>query len=239
MDPARSGVLLTWAVYAPQSPASNWIIQTCAPSDAVETLMTRFGLSETEARTHASGRFACATSLIRAGAPVFSDNSAIVDLAPMGPVANPNPEQPPVAVAIPGDPLAIYQSLPPPVDYSVVVPSERLLYHSALVEPVAEGRLLDLVGRRRVLIQGPDVWFPQGRWRCSLRLILEGKVGVTLLFEWAGADLEHTLAQSGIYEVSLESVGAGPVRADLRISLLVPVLDGLLTVQSMTIANIE
>lgn len=239
MDPSRSGVLLTWAIYTPQTAASHWIIQTCAPPGAVDTLITRFGLSEAEARAHASGRFASATSLIEAGAAVFSDNSEVLDLSPMGPVANPNAVQPQVAVVPAGDPLAIYQSLPPPVDYSVVVSPERLLYHSILVEPVAEGRLLDLVGRRRVLIQGPDVWFPEGRWRCSLRLILEGKVGVTLLFEWAGAELEHTLAQSGIYEVSLESVDAGPVRADLRISLLVPVLDGLLTVQSMTIANVR
>ncbi len=233
MDPERNGVVVTWALYPAPTERPVWIIQTCAPGLAVETLADRYGLSQAEAELHASSRFAEADSLIDT-ATAISVRSDPVVIPGMGTV-DPPPGLPRIDHWPPAGLLALYEGARPQ-EVEIQCSPDRLTLTSECVETTADGARLWLVGRRRILAQGPDIWVPAGQWTVTVQLILDAPVGATLGFQWAQGDhVEEFLSQSGVYLLEFTTRRDDKILLDLRISLMVPILNGHLTVGPLTI----
>jgi len=87
-----------------------------------------------------------------------------------------------------------------------------------------------LVGRRRLLLNGPNIFLPAGSWSFVAEISIDPPGKTELLIEWGhGHDVASLLTPidvAGRYELSLEKQWTAFQPADFRISLMIPALEG-------------
>ncbi|QSF54718.1 hypothetical protein [Brevundimonas fontaquae] len=117
-------------------------------------------------------------------------------------------------------PLSIYTDLPPRPGVAAHWPSHVFSYQSeAFVDGSPD---IDLTGRPRMLLHGPYVFLPIGRWRADIRFAVDPEGGAApLRVQWGKdgdyATLEFRVAQGGEYSVSLEHDWKEPAPAQVVI----------------------
>jgi hypothetical protein len=237
MDTQSGGLMLTWTENATSLPAEQWLVLTTPPDQALSIMCERFGITENEAYIHVSERYAMANDLVKQGSLLAGSDDEVITIPGLEPVARPvHADQPtaPNATAVDG-PLAFYQNLPISETAEAWWPANMLSYPGSQVEETVDGVCVMLVGRRRLLTQGPHITLPAGQWILTVEITLEAPVAVALRIEWASTVLEPTLRASGKYEIKLVTDQADRFRSDLCIQLLVPVLHGELTIHGSRI----
>lgn len=227
IDPEVDCVVIAWSRPEEMEADAVWLVQSCAPEDAIRALMDRFGATADEAPIHVSNRYLFATDLALAGAPVSTLYDTNLQIPDLGSVKNPTPScvQPADANGL----LSLYNSIPPRLS-SMSWPASCLDYsESTLVIRNNNGVLVQLAGRRRILTQGPHISLPRGRWRVNFQIALDTHGPTVLRFEWGDAEIEETLQHSGVYEISLAGYLDENVLANIKTMLIVPKLDGEIT----------
>lgn len=115
-------------------------------------------------------------------------------------------------------------------------------YDSRSVAGDARGHL-DLTGRPRVLLFGPYIVLPAGRWRATYRLTFDER-GSRHRFrvDWGSVeDLlfeEFVPGRAGVFEITQEYTWSAPAPAEIRIILLEGVFDGRVTFGGAEISRV-
>lgn len=230
LDPSADGVMLTWADSATSLPADQWLVLMAAPDVALAEFCERFSLPQAEALAHVSERFAMIDELVRQGAGLVRSEAPAIVVPGLGEIANPAGDEATASAMTSSGPLAFYSSMPVAPDVLIRWPAEILHYPDSKVEAVEAGMCISLVGRRRLLTQGPHIVLPAGRWKMRVMLELETTSPVVMQINWASAGFEATLRDDGRYEIEFVVEESQRFRSDLRLQLMVPVLNGTLTV---------
>lgn len=234
LDPDAGGLMLTGADTATSLPPEQWVVITTSPQHAVSTIGKRYGVDEKQAIIQASDRFAMADALVKRGSLLASSQAAVITIPGLEPAKRAdhseyflNAED--VSPAGVDGPLAFYQQLPVSETAKAWWPASMLTYPGSHIEETDDGVCVTLVGRRRLLTQGPHIMLPAGRWVLTTEITLDSPVAVALRIEWGSSVLEPTLRANGKYEIRMVTDQPERFRSDLSIQLLVPVLHGEMT----------
>lgn len=235
LDPEFGGLMLTGADNATSLPPEQWLVITTSPQQAISTISKRYGADEKQAIVQASDRFAMADALVKRGSLLASSQDEVIAIPGLEPACRANhPEFFNENVgADPTDtdgPLGFYRSLPVSEAAKAWWPANMLTYPGSRIEETDDGVCVTLVGRRRLLTQGPHIMLPAGRWVLTTEITLDAPVAVALRIEWGSSVLEPTLRANGKYEIKMVTDHAERFRSDLSIQLLVPVLHGEMTI---------
>lgn len=226
LDPAKNSLVIGWVDHAPEGVVTRWIVQASRPGETLSWLQEVHSFSEHDGLYEASLRLGSATTLVDAGAYLCHADDAAIDLPGLGRIVVDagGSHSPPDAGS-----LAFYDNLPPADGTGVSWPPRLFRYRDEHVAAAQDG-VIPLVGRRRLLFNGPHIFLPRGRWRFTGQFAVKPGDRAELHIEWgygeSVARLEEVVDRAGIYEVALEQVWDGVAPADFRISLLMPVLDG-------------
>ena len=92
---------------------------------------------------------------------------------------------------------------------------------------------IDLTGRRRILIWGPYVELPKGRWRARTKLSFDRRAtNYNFAVEFGAASAFERMNfrpdKEGLYEVEVEFDFTGELRAELRIIVDQGVIGGVI-----------
>lgn len=207
-------------------PITHWVIQRGAPEEAPDILVEH-GLTTSETALYeASLSLAMVEQMVQSGARVLTMDQDSVILPGLGEICRP-------AGAVdtaqnPHHPLSLYSSTPLKTGAAVRWGPERFNYPEAR-DTDAAGRI-SLVGRRRLLFNGPPIFLPPGQWRFEGEFSIDPPGETELLIEWgSGYDVQSlpvAIARPGRYSVILERPWSTVACADFRISLMIPALDG-------------
>lgn len=218
-------------------PVADWIVQTCAPGLAVEALASKMNLEVGEARYHASARFALCSELAAEGAPVFDVNSPL-EIPGLGEIPPPGS----VVDTAGGGVLSFYDRIPPGVGEGVRWPAGIFSIPDCRGPRSAAVRI-DLVGRRRLLLNGPNLSLSPGKWQAKAEISVEPAGGAEFLIEWgAGAAVEAKtffIEMAGDYEIDFVYTWAESAPADFRVSLMTPVLEGWLDFKGISLVKTQ
>lgn len=119
-------------------------------------------------------------------------------------------------------PLAMYASLPPrPGDGAEW--SEHLFSYQQ--EAFFDGSPeIDLTGKPRMLLHGPYLFLPRGRWKADIRFAIDPEGGIVpIRIQWGKegnfAELEARIELAGEYSLSMERDWDDPAPAQVVVSL--------------------
>lgn len=138
-------------------------------------------------------------------------------------------------------PLSVYNQLPPKVGASAEWPSQLFSFRP---EAFFDGSPdMDITGRGRVLVHGPYLYLPSGRWEAVIRFIAEPitrriPIRVSWGCEAGFTSTEHDITIAGIYDLNLKTDFAGPGAAQVIVELREPMFDGFLQFQGCRIAKL-
>lgn len=243
MDIGQSGLMISWSAEGPLDGAV-WVVQSCRPQAAVATLARLFSLSEVDALYHASARFALASALVEKGALYTHVSDTVMTVPGLGQVR---------MVPVEGDgatddggtengPLAYYERLPPPIGASAHWGAEIFAYPDG--GECRDGRAgISLLGRRRLLLNGPNLSLTPGVWEARARFAIDPQDHADVLIEWGygveTAQLTHVFDVAGHYEITLTQEWEEAAPADFRISLMTPALEGTLWFEGVDLRRIS
>nr|MCB7500160.1 hypothetical protein [Enterobacter roggenkampii] len=214
---------------------ARWCVLTAEPSQAVAAFRELHGRSESEALYHVASGFAQATHLAARGAQVWRDTDPVLEVPGLGAVFAKGDAEPPVPSA---GPLALYAAIPLASEARAEWPAVHFNYQE-LSAPTSGPMTIGLLGRRRLLFNGPNIALPSGAWTARAALVLGPHSAADVLIEWGyGHDvtpLRTILKTPGRYEVEITHDWKTPAPADFRISLMMPCLDGALTFEGLTV----
>jgi len=234
--PAGPSVIIGWGK-DDQFPVTDWIVQTCDPASAIDALALKMNLSLKEAQYHASARFAMCSELAEAGAAVY-DANAPLNIPGLGEIEEPKQ----FADGERGGVLSLYENIPPQVGASTSWFADIFSIPDLCGQAACEVRI-DLVGRRRLLLNGPNLSLSPGKWQAKAEISVDPKDRVEILIEWgSGTEVEaqtFLFDVAGSYEIDFLHIWSKPTPADFRISLMTPVLDGWLTFKGISVTKIE
>lgn len=228
LTPNRNCVIVCWDDSGEALFATDWVILSCTPDAAVSVLRHNLSLSRTDAIYHASARFALAGYLAQCGASVFYDTGPEIVLPVLGVVSGPEQQAvDPDRERVPE--LDFYEVLPPVVGTVTHWPSNLFAYPGGPVVS-SQGSKFFLLGRRRLLMNGPNISLPPGTWTARATFAVEPRGKADLFIEWGhGVDVEifsQIFDVGGRYQLELTKTWNVTAPADFRISLMMPVLDG-------------
>lgn len=182
-----------------------------------------------------------AERVARSGVPVLAAARYQLDIPSLGLVERAEGERYLIHAKAADSPLALFEQMPVPAGASANWAPHWFTYS----DPEAADRSpwLDLTGRMRALIYGPNISLPTGRWRIDVRFAVDPEGGhAPLLFEWGTGndycrimtDIEHR----GAYGIALDRVWTEPGAAQLRIWTAHPVFEGLLNFESCRVTRV-
>jgi hypothetical protein len=241
VDPARNCAIVCWDDTGATLVATDWLILSCSPDDAVSVLRRNLALSRTEALYYAAGRFALASRLAQLGARVFRDTDAELTAPGLGVIPGP--------VLQPAEPdderapeLSLYETLPPVVGVTTHWPSSMFSYPGARMEDESVSKF-SLLGRRRLLLNGPSISLPPGVWTAHATFAVKPRGKADLFVEWGSGVEAESFAKifdtDGRYGLELTRRWEVAAPADFRISLMMPVLDGEFTFEGVDVTLVE
>lgn len=128
-------------------------------------------------------------------------------------------------------PLGVYKSLPPQIGAVATWPAELFSFSEAAFEPGEPD--IDLTGRARIVVHGPYLHLPPGRWKATVQFTVEVlSQAPKLRVEWGSAPsfaaFETEVSESGVYELSLEHEWLAPGPAQVVVWLAQPIFEGRL-----------
>lgn len=127
--------------------------------------------------------------------------------------------------------LSIFDAGRPAVGASGLWARQLFLYDNRAAAEAVDVGHLDTTGRPRILVYGPYAALPAGLWRATLRFGVDGPAARhQFRIDWGG-QTEFTSAtvlpgRSGVFEIALEYLWAGPQPAELRVLLMEGSIDG-------------
>lgn len=240
LDPARSSLIFGWVDHAPEGLVTDWLVQTGSPDEAASILEGAMDLPYVDALHEASLRLASACTLVSAGATVVDARDADLDIPGLGRITlGAEADRAPAE----GDrPLRIYDSLPPEPGATVTWSENLFRYADARPAETLDGRI-DLIGRRRLLFNGPHIFLPRGVWRFRATFAVQPADKADLLIEWGHGDevvrIHELFDRPGHYEIEMQQTWDRVATADFRISVMMPVLDGALAFHGGTLERLS
>ena len=227
LNPGRRAVVLAWWSFSPEGPPSDWIVLAAPPPEVEATLLSE-GLSPLDARHQAALRLTLAVEILNGGGRLVQSSDTVLAVPGLGQI-----EREPYE----GEWLA-HDSLHP-LAASSIEPERRVtslrwgpelfVYHDG---GNAEPGVIPLLGRRRLLLNGPHISVLPGTWTLEVEFSIRPEPAADLFIEWGHghetAKFQDLLDKPGRYRLQMthEWISAAP--ADFRISLMMPALDGLL-----------
>jgi hypothetical protein len=169
-------------------------------------------------------RFATASRLMEHGATVIEGRALEAEVPGFG-LLKPEPaDDASAAMSDMGDmsanPLAIYDTLPPPAGAAAQW-STDLFSYTHRMEPEGGTPEIDMCGGTRILVHGPHLALSKGRWRATARFTVEPEDEAFLMFEWGtGIDVttcNGAFSVAGSYEVVMERVWDELGAAEFRV----------------------
>jgi len=203
-------------------------VQLSPPLEAVSVLKSQGGLNDHDAFYAASARLAAAWELVERGAPVSWSDEPELEIAGLGKVAGPVAQSSSYAPRT-DHPLFMFERGSAAGVGATRWNPDLFLYPDARPSVGAVGSF-PLVGRRRLLLNGPNIFLPAGSWSFVAEISIDPPGKTELLIEWGhGHDVASLLTPidvAGRYELSLEKQWTAFQPADFRISLMIPALEG-------------
>lgn len=226
----RPLLVVAWMDQSGDLDVTHWAVQLSPPFGVTNLLQSQGDLSEHDALYEASMRLATAWGLRERGAQVCWFDEPAIELPGLGRIeALPSLAIPSPDWAMASPPLAMFDRGAAMEPRVVSWGQEMFLYPDRRPSEITDG-YLSLVGRRRLLLNGPNIFLPPGYWRFSAELSIQPPGRTELLVEWGyGHDvvsLTTPIGLAGRYEFSLEKQWTDVQPADFRISLMIPALEG-------------
>jgi hypothetical protein len=221
----RSGIAVTMNLeHVSEINPDEWFVLSAAPQEVMARTKAQFELGDQAALGHAAHRLAAAATLVEQGASLWAASRKTIDFPGLGSVSRSELPEPVTLGKIPDDAAAalqLYSRIPVPSGASAVWPASIFSKYGDDT-PGAAARTIDLTGRGRILIHGPYLSIPAGRWRATFEFEFETPVGsAPFRFDWGEeADIVHYDArafESGRYAISLEKDWPVAGRAEVRI----------------------
>lgn len=199
------------------------------------------------------------SSRILAEACDLGDETVVLDAESMARTRGPieivpgvvvTPPQPaPLTYATPDEEAAgaavkVYRSGRPKVGHRATWGPAVFLYDERGSRDAAEVGAIDMTGRPRILVYGPYVGLPAGRWRLVVQFSIdEAATRRTLRIDWGTqADfVSHIVApdRAGVYEIELEYDWTAAAPAEFRIILLEGAFSGTLIFRGGVVSQVE
>lgn len=224
----RPLLVVAWLDQAEGIEVTDWLVQLSPPLDVVALLKSSGDLSDHDALYEASLRLATAWDRVARGASETWWDDEELEIVGLGRIKRP---QLPVAIApvLADHPLSMFERDAQKDGRGTQWKPDVFLYPDI---PSGEGVAgsLSLVGRRRLLFNGPNIFLPSGRWSFAAEFSIDPPGRTELVVEWGhGYDVVSLVAPinvPGRYELQLEKCWESAQPADFRISLMIPALDG-------------
>lgn len=227
IDPERSTVVVTMEeTTLGEMLPTDWVVLAAAPQEVLARSKAQYALDDRAALGHAASRLTAASTLVAKGARLHQASEAVLEIPGLGLITRQPGQASADMPTVPDDAvstLQIFRHLPPADGSSAVWPSSIFLRFDDEA-PGAAARSIDLTGRGRILIHGPYLALPAGRWRVTFEFEYDCPVGsAPFRFEWGEvADVVLHDARAftpGRYSITLEKDWAEPGRAEVRIWL--------------------
>ncbi|NBW10313.1 MAG: hypothetical protein EBR82_20015 [Caulobacteraceae bacterium] len=212
---------------------TDWVALTAPPAEVLARSKSQFDLDDAAALLHAASRLTTASFLGQVGAALYQTSAPAIDIPGLGSVSRSQDAAQPTLPAVQDDAvsaLRIFDQVPPPVGASAFWPAS-IFSRFDDPTPGAAAQTIDLTGRGRILIHGPYLSIPAGRWRVTFDFEFEIPVGsAPFRFEWGEvADVvfhDARARESGRYSISLERDWPATGRAEVRVWLYHAVFQG-------------
>ena len=225
--PGRSLLVVAWLDQTHGLEVTQWAVQLSSPADVAALLKSEGSLSDHDALYEASLRLATAWDLVQRGALVNWCDDAEMEIPGLGLVQGPSSSSPSGLAA--DHSLAMFERNSMAGAQATHWTPDIFRYPDARPTAGPVGSL-PLVGRRRLLLNGPNIFLPAGTWAFSVEISIDPPGATELLVEWGhGYDvvsLTASVQMAGRYEITLEKQWSGVQPADFRISLMIPALEG-------------
>ncbi len=235
----RSALIVGWDASGASLAPDHWIILGCTPEEAISVSEASLHLPRPDAIYHTSNRFALCSTLAVAGAAVFQNTDAFIETPGLGRISRHQIEFD--SVTDPASPLSLYEVLPPAPGVRVHWPADLFVYPTKDGSP-GGSPTIGLLGRRRLLLNGPNIALPAGAWQAKASFYLDPPGKADLLIEWgfgvSVASFHQILEREGLYELTLTHVWPEAAPADFRISLMMPALDGTLEMRGLDLSHV-
>lgn len=234
----RPSLTTGWLDHTGDQAVTCFVVQYSTPRDS-EAVLLEAGLSAHDALHESSMRFAFADALVRRGAGVAFSSDPVLSIPGLGDVAGPAGRQ---AISSRGPhPLDLYADGPTPANLTVRW-SEGLFVYPGLDETAERDGVVSLLGRRRLLFNGPNIFLPPGVWRFQAEFSIDPGGVADLLIEWGrGYDVQALpvkIHRPGRYEVDMSYAWTEVAPADFRISLMTPMLGGVMEFRGGTLSRL-
>lgn len=197
-----------------------------------------------EAAHWASFYFAKASELVQAGAMVIDANHDEISLAGLGSIVR--APSPAAALITSADPLDIYRTIPPQIGAASHWPVSLFTMSGSTKDQGFGGRdeSIDLTGRARALVRGPDIALPPGVWRMSATIMVdpEGSRSHLRFFWGAGGDAESAeavVSGPGVYTIALDRRWTTVEAAELTIQAAQPHFQGRLELMDCAVTLVD
>lgn len=224
----RSLLVVAWFGQTDGPDLTHCAVQLSPPLEVAAVLKSQWNLNDHDACYEASLRLATAWELVESGASVSWSDEAEIALGGLGRVCKPQDQasRPPSVI---DHPLSMFERGPTAGTQATQWNPDIFLYPEARPSEGPIGSL-PLVGRRRLLLNGPNIFLPAGAWRFQAEISIDPPGKTELLVEWGHgyevASLVTPIDIAGRYELSLEKQWTEVQPADFRISLMIPALEG-------------
>ena len=217
--------------------ATHVLIMAGSPHETVDTLIQVDQMDLHGALRTAAARLAEASRLAASGVSTVSSGALSHGFPGLGAVTRSSGDA--VRPTGSGSALAFYETLPPRPGASAIWGADAFIW-----TPGSQDGLVDLTGRRRVLLYGPYLMLSAGTWTVDLVFEISIHRAICeLRFEWGILHDVDTIAQrvtvSGRYEASMTHSWTDAGAVELRIWLDRSMFDGTLKVLSVTVSKVD
>lgn len=223
-DPDRHTVVVSddvnWTVHIP---AANSVVFADGLTPAMPSVPGSFG--ERHELHKASQRLVVAAHIIGQGAVLHDRNTTQAELEGLG-LAKAAGQ---AMMQDARSPLSVYAHLPPRCGGSCLWPPHLFSYQAeAFFDGLPD---IDLTGKSRMVLHGPYIFLPRGRWRAEIKLAVDPEGGTApLRIQWGKdgdfATSEVQIDRAGEYSVTLERDWYEPGAAQVVIWLTQAVFRG-------------
>ncbi|MNS23808.1 hypothetical protein D3C72_556340 [compost metagenome] len=235
IDLAQS-ILISESVTAFETFSANQVHVIHAAAEDIVELLSRM---DPAAREYVVGRasiyLANAEALVREGAHPTAAPGILALGRGIRPIAL---EAPP---HVPPGYLGMFDAMPAPPVFETAWPA-KLFRYAPNRTPASEPGTIELVGPPRVLVFGPYIHLPQGRWDLTIEMEVDiDDMPITLAMAW-GDHFDHPAAslrfrRSGRYRLDFSAEFQPTRPAELRISLPNALLHGQIRMEKAKLSR--
>lgn len=246
IDPTRPTLVVTLdETFLGDAIPTEWIVLTAAPEEVLARCKVQYNLDDTATLRHAASRLTAASFMAESGARCYPASTKTIEVEGLGSISRVPAGALEAMPAVRDDAvsaLQIFNQLPPRVGASAFWPASIFLRFDNET-PGAAADTIDLTGRGRILIHGPYLSIPAGRWRVTFDFEFETTLGsAPFQFEWGEvADIvvhDARASESGRYSISLERDWMAAGRAEVRIWLVHAVFQGSFRLIGCTVERV-